>query len=60
MNSGMLGQAVMPIVATTIFSVFGLPTLFGVVFAMYLLLALLSRFATETFGKNLEELHGEA
>lgn len=59
-NSGMLGQAVMPIVATTIFSVFGLPTLFGVVFAMYLLLALLSRFATETFGKNLEELHGEA
>lgn len=59
-NSGMLGQAVMPVVATGIYASFGLPVLFGVVFAMYALLAVLALLAPETFGKNLEELHGEA
>lgn len=58
-NSGMLGQAVMPVVATAIYSTFGLTALFGVVFAMYVLLAILARIAPETLGKNLEALHGE-
>ncbi|MEE0706903.1 MAG: MFS transporter [Adlercreutzia sp.] len=59
-NAGMLGQAVMPVVATSIYSTFGLTTLFAVVLGMYLLLAILSRFAPETLGRNLEDLHGEA
>lgn len=59
-NSGMLGQAVMPMVGTAIYSAGGMVALFGIVFAMYVLLAILALIAPETFGKNLEQLHGEA
>ena len=59
-NSGMLGQAVMPMVGTAIYTAGGMVALFGVVFVMYILLAVLALLAPETFGKNLEQLHGEA
>lgn len=58
-NSGMLGQALMPLVAAPVFNGAGLIGLFGMVAAMYIALGFLALAAPETFGKNLEQLHGE-
>jgi MFS family permease len=58
-NTGLAGQAVMPPVAAVLFSSFGIYVMFAVVAAMYVILAVLALFAPETFGRDLEELHGE-
>jgi MFS family permease len=58
-NTGLAGQAVMPPVAAVLLSASGIFVMFALVAAMYAVLAVLAFFAPETFGRDLEELHGE-
>lgn len=58
-NSGNLGQAMIPLIAAAIYAATGVGGLFTMVAGMYILLGILAFLAPETFGRNLEELHGE-
>lgn len=59
-NSGLLGQALMPLAGAAVYAVAGIIGLFGLVAGMYVLLAGLSFLAPETFNRDLEEMYGEA
>ena len=58
-NTGLAGQAVVPLVAASILGTLGVAVMFIVVAAMYLVLVVLALLAPETSGVDLETLHGE-
>lgn len=58
-NSGLLGQAVMPTVAAIVYTQSGINMMFAVVAGMYVLLAVLALLAPETAGRSLDELYDE-
>ncbi|MBN9159063.1 MFS transporter [Microbacterium sp.] len=58
-NMGMLGQAILPVIAAGVFTSFGVAPMFILIASAFALLVVLSLLAPETQGRSLEEMHGE-
>jgi MFS family permease len=58
-NTGLAGQAIVPLISASILATLGVTVMFIVVAAMYVVLVGLALLAPETHGIDLEVLHGE-
>ncbi|MFE6735999.1 MFS transporter [Microbacterium sp. NPDC057650] len=58
-NGGMLGQAILPVIAAGVFTSMGVGPMFTMIALLFAALVVLSLLAPETQGRSLEEMHGE-
>ena len=58
-NGGMLGQAIVPVIAAAVFTSLGAGAMFTMVAVAFGLLVVLALLAPETQGRSLEAMHGE-